>query len=230
MAAEINDSPWKRARPGFLQHEDFIWFSAQCPADYFLMVIDRSLIIRYINHVHRHMEIEKVLGSSYLDYISEADRGPVQQLLNPVFTKRETVVFETSFTGSENRYVGYRTRIQPLQLDGHVPWAIVMAVEIAKLDGEMPAGETLTVCAWTNRVKLGTEWVPLDDYLKRKYGLKISHGISPEAHRMMAEGVFDENPGNVPGVEAAKSRLRRTARVFLDKPASVPGSTQSLTG
>lgn len=224
MPAGATDSPWGRSRPVFLQHEDFIWFSAACPTDYMLSVIDRSMIIRYVNRVHKTQEIDKVLGSEYLGYIGEADRQPVSELLHQVFQKGETVVFDTSALGPEETYVGYRCRIQPLSHGAHINFALVMAVELARLNGEEPPGETISVCAWTNRVRLGTDWVPLEDYLKRKFGLKISHGISPEAHRMMAEGVFEEDatppaPGDKEGMEALKSRLRRTARVFLDKPA-----------
>lgn len=190
-----------------------------------LSVIDRSLVVRYVNRVHKAQEIDKVLGSDYLGYIGEADRPPVSDLLGQVFHKGETVVFDTSALGPEGEFVGYRVRVQPLSHGAHINFALVMAVELARLNGEEPPGETLSVCAWTNRVRLGTDWVPLEDFLRRKFGLKISHGISPEAHRMMAEGVFEENPTPPPGadaagVEALKSRLRRTARVFLDKPAA----------
>lgn len=226
MPAGANDSPWGRSRPVFLQHEDFIWFSTACPADYTLSVIDRSMVIRYVNRVHKSQEIDKVLGSEYLSYIGEPDRQPVMDLLNQVFHKGETVVFDTSALGPENDFVGYRIRIQPLSHGPHVNFALIMAVELARLNGEEPPGETLSVCAWTNRVRLGTDWVPLEDYLRRKFGLKISHGISPEAHRMMAEGVFEDDApspqpaaGDKAGMEALKSKLRRTARVFLDKPA-----------
>ncbi len=222
-----NDSPWGRSRPVFLQHEDFIWFSALCPVDYTMTVIDRSLIIRYINRVHRTQEIDKVLGSAYLEYIGEADRAPVGELLAQVFHRGESVVFETSGLTAEGTYAGFRIRVQAISQGTIVAFALVMSVELSKLNGESPPGETLTVCAWTNRVKLGNEWVPLEEYLKRKFGLKISHGISPEAHRMMTEGVFDEALGSASaadkaGVEAVKSRLRRTARVFLDKPGGPP--------
>lgn len=221
MPPGATDSPWGRSRPVFLQHEDFIWFSAACPAEYMLCVIDRGMVVRYVNRVHRAQEVDKVLGSPYLDYIGEADRPPVRDLLNQVFQKGETVVFDTSAMGPEGSYVGYRTRIQPLSHGSHVAFALVMSVELARLNGEEPPGETLSVCAWTNQVRLGTDWVPLEEYLRRKFGLKISHGISPEAHRLMAEGVFEENNASAAdkaGVEAVKTRLRRTARVFIDKP------------
>ncbi len=220
MPTGPQDAPWsKQPKAPFFSHPDFVWFSAECPPDYFLMVIDRAGTIRYVNRVLPSQEIDQVIGGRYLEFVAEADRPQVTRVLDRVFgLTGEAVVFETTGLAADGTMVAYRARMQPLWQDGVIPYALVMSVELSKVHGSDAAGETLTVCAWTNRVKLGDEWLPLEAYLKRKYGLRISHGISPEAHRMMADGVFDPETSSVPGVEAAKSRLRRTARVFLEKP------------
>ena len=212
------DVPWAKPKAPFYSHPDFLWFSAECPPDYSLMVIDRAGTIRYVNRVRPDQEIDQVLGGSYVDQFAESDRSDIKVILDRVFSDAaETVVFEATGAGKNGSSVLYKTRIQPLMSTDSIPYALLMFVEMSKVPGD-EEGETLTVCAWTNRVKLGDEWLPLEAYLKRKYGLQISHGMSPEAHQMMAEGVFDPGTSNVPGVEAAKSRLRRTARVFLEKP------------
>jgi PAS domain S-box-containing protein len=46
---------------------------------------------------------------------------------------------------------------------------------------EADSGEFLTICAWTKKVRMGEEWVPIDVYLHRKWGIRVSHGICPEA-------------------------------------------------
>lgn len=212
------DAPWAKPKAPFFSHPDFVWFSAECPPDYSLMVIDRVGTIRYVNRVRLDQDINQVLGASYVDQFAESDRNDIRLILDRVFSDAaETVVFEATAAGQNGAAIGYKTRIQPLMSNDSIPYALLMFVEMSKVRGE-EEGETLTVCAWTNRVKLADEWLPLEAYLKRKYGLRISHGMSPEAHQMMAEGVFDPGTSNVPGVEAAKSRLRRTARVFLEKP------------
>lgn len=43
------------------------------------------------------------------------------------------------------------------------------------------SGEYLTICAWTRKVRMGEEWVPIDVYLHRRWGIRVSHGICPEA-------------------------------------------------
>ncbi len=55
----------------------------------------------------------------------------------------------------------------------------------AKPAGDPPEGDFITLCAWTKRVKAGEEWIPVDEYLKRAYGLRVSHGICPEALEQM---------------------------------------------
>lgn len=219
MPTGPQDAPWAKPKAPFFSHPDFIWFSTECPPDYFLMVIDRAGTIRHVNRVAASQEIDQVIGGRYLEFVAEADRPHVTRVLDRVFgLAGEAVVFEMMGPGAGGAKVAYRARMQPLALNGVIPYAIVMSVELSKVPGSDEMGATLTVCAWTNRVKLGDEWLPLEAYLKRKYGLRISHGMSPEAHRMMADGVFDPETSSVPGVEAAKSRLRRTARVFLEKP------------
>jgi len=46
--------------------------------------------------------------------------------------------------------------------------------------------QIVTVCAWTGQVKLEGQWVRLDEYLQRRFGLSVSHGLSREAAEKMA--------------------------------------------
>jgi CHASE3 domain sensor protein len=38
----------------------------------------------------------------------------------------------------------------------------------------------VTMCAWSKRVQYEGEWIPLEDYMRRRFGVRISHGISQE--------------------------------------------------
>ena len=50
----------------------------------------------------------------------------------------------------------------------------------------------VSVCAWTKRVKIEGKWIPIDQYLAKYLGLKISHGISEEGLAML--GIPPEEP------------------------------------
>lgn len=42
-----------------------------------------------------------------------------------------------------------------------------------------------TVCAWTNRIKVGDTWMTPDEFLTTQLHLNLTHSISPGAHKEM---------------------------------------------
>lgn len=45
------------------------------------------------------------------------------------------------------------------------------------------------VCAWTNQIKVGDQWMTPDEFLSSQLHLKISHGMSPEATRQFEQEI-----------------------------------------
>jgi len=46
----------------------------------------------------------------------------------------------------------------------------------------------VTVCAWSRKIRHNGEWMSFEEYLTRVYGVRLTHGISPEmAQKLMAE-------------------------------------------
>ncbi|PIO48737.1 MAG: hypothetical protein CMR00_03515 [[Chlorobium] sp. 445] len=43
------------------------------------------------------------------------------------------------------------------------------------------AMDIITICAWTGEVFYNGEWMRVEDFLRKRFGLQISHGISPKA-------------------------------------------------
>ncbi len=44
----------------------------------------------------------------------------------------------------------------------------------------------VTICAWSKTVRYQGEWISFEDYLKRRFGIDVTHGISPaEAQRLI---------------------------------------------
>jgi CHASE3 domain sensor protein len=57
--------------------------------------------------------------------------------------------------------------------------------------------QVVTVCAWTGQVKYEGQWIRLDEYLQRRFGLSVSHGLSKEAAEKMALEIEASNrPGH----------------------------------
>ena len=56
--------------------------------------------------------------------------------------------------------------------------------------------QVVTICAWTGRIQYEGQWIRLDEYLQRRFGLSISHGLSKEAaEKMIAEMKGFNRPG-----------------------------------
>ncbi|MGA2029110.1 MAG: CHASE3 domain-containing protein [Verrucomicrobiota bacterium] len=56
----------------------------------------------------------------------------------------------------------------------------------------------VTVCAWSGQVKYEGKWIRVDEYLHRRFGASISHGISQEAMMKMKQELQAENPSGLP--------------------------------
>lgn len=99
--------------------------------------------------------------------------------------------------------------------------------EIPKRDSGSDA-ELVTLCAWTRAVRYEEEWISVETYLQRRYGVVTSHGISP-AGESMIEAQIDLPPSRPPEADsgnkvAALTQPRRLAAVratgLLDSPVS----------
>ncbi|HUC86029.1 MAG TPA: CHASE3 domain-containing protein [Candidatus Acidoferrales bacterium] len=54
----------------------------------------------------------------------------------------------------------------------------------------------VTVCAWTGQVKFHGEWVRLDQFLERQFGISVSHSLSNDAAEKMMREIEDlKRPG-----------------------------------
>jgi hypothetical protein len=40
----------------------------------------------------------------------------------------------------------------------------------------------VTMCAWSRRVQYQGKWIPLEEYMSKRFGIRISHGISEEEY------------------------------------------------
>lgn len=54
----------------------------------------------------------------------------------------------------------------------------------------------VTVCAWTGQVKFQGQWLRLDQFLERQFGISVSHSLSQEAANKMMREIEELNrPG-----------------------------------
>jgi CHASE3 domain sensor protein len=79
------------------------------------------------------------------------------------------------------------------------------AMQIGKLHS------LITMCAWSKRVQYKGKWVPLEEYLSSRFGVRISHGISQEEYDkwsdLIGELMPDAKPGDLVQPKAVVTRV-----------------------
>ncbi|MEP6549858.1 MAG: CHASE3 domain-containing protein [Gemmatimonadales bacterium] len=54
----------------------------------------------------------------------------------------------------------------------------------------------VTLCAWSRLVEYEGEWISFEDYLRRKFDISATHGISPDALSQLEVGLDEKKESN----------------------------------
>ena len=82
-------------------------------------------------------------------------------------------------------------QIMSLTLIVGVAMALIMVVVILLRLEKLQ--EFVTICAWTGQVKFQGQWLRLDEYLKKQFGISVSHSLSQEAAEKMMREIEELN-------------------------------------
>ena len=66
-------------------------------------------------------------------------------------------------------------------------FVVVILLRLEKLQ------QFVTVCAWTGQMKFQGQWLRLDQYLERQFGIAVSHSLSQEAAAKMMHEIEEIN-------------------------------------
>lgn len=59
----------------------------------------------------------------------------------------------------------------------------------------------VTLCAWTRSVEYEGEWISFEEYLRRKFQVSTTHGISPEALTQIQVGLDEDKDDKIVPIE-----------------------------
>jgi integral membrane sensor domain MASE1 len=89
-----------------------------------------------------------------------------------------TAVFLTAAMGQHQKFEAEQERlIEELRQS---------AAQVRRLE------DFVTFCAWTSRVQWKNQWVPVDQFLRERFDLSVSHGISEEAIATLRDSMNQE--------------------------------------
>ncbi len=100
------------------------------------------------------------------------------------------------------QYVQIKEKIFGLEIERKVK-AIELnhAIEKAKRDAQMEMAqkkikqleEIVTMCAWSGKIQMDGKWVKIEEFLNKRFGIKVSHGISEEEAEKVFKQIDEEN-------------------------------------
>jgi CHASE3 domain sensor protein len=123
--------------------------------------------------------------------LTDEGRDTMNQIRTMLFSMREqeTGLLALRQRSAEDRFIFDQTA--SLVLVGVTAIALIAIVAILIRLEQLR--QIVTVCAWTGQVKHEGEWIPLDKYLERRFGLFVSHGLSDEAAEKMRQDIGARN-------------------------------------
>jgi CHASE3 domain sensor protein len=63
--------------------------------------------------------------------------------------------------------------------------AILLGIRVRRLR------RLVTICAWTHRLKMDGEWVTMEEFLRTRFNVSVSHGISEEGAQRLRNEIQD---------------------------------------
>ena len=125
----------------------------------------------------------------YEGRLSQQEMGAVVFRINVFMTVcLGTALFLAAATGQQRRY-----EKEQAQLIDELS---------AALDRVRRLEEVVTFCAWTGRVRWQDRWVPVETFLRERYMVNISHGISEEALERLRKELRTTEGGDIGGTVA----------------------------
>jgi CHASE3 domain sensor protein len=114
-----------------------------------------------------------------------------------------------SMTDEEAQVLGARQRdlvndmhdadMVSIALSGGLALMFVALLVIAR--GAEHYRNLVTLCAWTRSVEYEGEWISFEEYLRRKFQVSTTHGISPEALTQIQVGLDEDKDEKIIPIE-----------------------------
>ena len=143
---------------------------------------------------------KKFEGKNFLAAVSKMHHHRIQQAIKNAFESKRPITCELKGWIGNPRASWFSCRISPVLKKDKAPSALIFASDItnrraenltykkrinqrlSKFQKRSRAVENiLTMCAKTKKIQFKGEWLSIEDFLWKRYGFKISHGLSPEA-------------------------------------------------
>jgi len=128
----------------------------------------------------------QIITNTSVVTLTERGKEKLEQMRHVLFQAHEEQQQALSKHQQEAEQDVVSNQVMSLTLIVGVAMALIMVVVILLRLEKLQ--EFVTVCAWTGQVKFQGQWLRLDEYLKKQFGISVSHSLSQDAaEKMMRE-------------------------------------------
>jgi CHASE3 domain sensor protein len=145
------------------------------------------------------LDPEKIAGQTnspdaWAVALTEQGKDTMDKIGRVLFRMREEEGYWLNVRQQRTEDNAITSEIASVALIGAVAIALIFIV-IIRLRLER-LQRVVTICAWTGQVKYEGQWIRMDEYLQRRFGLSVSHGLSKEASAKIIGEIKESNrPG-----------------------------------
>lgn len=182
-------------------HDDLLAWSVEADSmQDTLILASAEDVVLYTNCHTPGKTYEESVGCSVFELFPAEYHESLRRLLDDVFQRgvSGSAVVSATAAGDGSRTIWKRISTQPLGIREQVDLAVIHIEDVTRMKEEERAlsrvcakllvalnavdkpEEIVTVCAWSKKIKMDGQWMSLEDFLRKRFGVKVSHGIAEE--------------------------------------------------
>ena len=96
-----------------------------------VMVLDKELLIRYVNHPSPGLTIDQLLGTPLYSYVAKDEQKRVKDILQRALETNKPDTYETEYLGANQELIYYESRVSPLVSEGKISGLVVNSRDIS---------------------------------------------------------------------------------------------------
>jgi diguanylate cyclase (GGDEF)-like protein/PAS domain S-box-containing protein len=97
-----------------------------------IILLDKDLVIRYVNHSFPGLTDEHLMGTSLYTYVEEDQQDEIKQILKGIFETGQPGIYETRYLDPDGEPFYYESRVSPLSLKGEISGLVVNSRNISQ--------------------------------------------------------------------------------------------------
>ena len=160
-----------------------------------IVVVDRSLSLRFMNRPQGGYTPEQVVGRSILDFMDPDYKDRVRALIEGVFRDGAPSAYEIPAVDAQGVRQWHEGVVVPVTRGGTVRAAVVSTTNVTERRKAQEEAEELRslvpLCAWCRRIRTDEGyWHTVEAYIERSGTAKVTHGLCAACE----SGLDDEHP------------------------------------